>query len=196
MENYEKIQAETVMAYFETSKEGLTSNQVATNREKYGENKLPEGKPLSPILVFLSQFKDFLVIILIVAAIISLMMGKFESTLVILAVLILNAALGTIQHIKAEQSLKSLKSLSAPTAKVMRNGQKVEIPSDQVVVGDILVLDAGDYVSADGRIIESFSLQTNESALTGESTSIEKNSQVLETEATALGDQFNRVFFQ
>lgn len=194
MENYERIQAETVMAYFETSKEGLTSNQVATNREKYGENKLPEGKPLSPILVFLSQFKDFLVIILIVAAIISLMMGKFESTLVILAVLILNAALGTIQHIKAEQSLKSLKSLSAPTAKVMRNGQKVEIPSDQVVVGDILVLDAGDYVSADGRIIESFSLQTNESALTGESTSIEKNSQVLETEATALGDQFNRVF--
>lgn len=144
--------------------------------------------------MFFSQFKDFLVIILIVAALISVAMGKFESTMVIIAVLILNAVLGTVQHIKAEQSLKSLKALSSPKAKVIRNGEKSEISSAEVVVGDLLVLDAGDYVSADSRVIESFSLQTNESALTGESLSVEKYTQDLDSERIALGDQVNRVF--
>lgn len=194
MKKYELMSVEEVLNDLKTGKDGLNREQIAQNKEQFGENKLPEEKPVPPIIVFFSQFKDFLVIILIAAALISAAMGKFESTMVIIAVLILNAVLGTVQHIKAEQSLKSLKALSSPKAKVIRNGEKIEIPSEEVVVGDLLVLDAGDYVSADCRVIESFSLQTNESALTGESLSVEKYTQPLDSEKTALGDQINRVF--
>ncbi|MHC1722371.1 MAG: cation-translocating P-type ATPase [Aminipila sp.] len=194
MKKYELMSVEEVLNDFKIGKDGLSQEQVEHNKEKFGENKLPEEKPVSPIVVFFSQFKDFLVIILIVAALISVAMGKFESTMVIIAVLILNAVLGTVQHLKAEQSLKSLKALSSPKAKVIRGGEKIEISSAEVVVGDLLVLDAGDYVSADSRVIESFSLQTNESALTGESLSVEKYTQALDSEKTALGDQVNRVF--
>lgn len=115
-----------------------------------------------------------MVIILIIAAIISAFTGSLESTLVIIVVLILNAILGTVQHVKAEKSLESLKSLSAPTAKVLRNGQKQEIAAKDVVPGDILLLEAGDLVTADGRILENYSLQVNESSLTGESTNVDK----------------------
>lgn len=194
MKKYELMSVEEVLNDLKTGRDGLSQEQIAHNKEQFGENKLPEEKPVSPILVFLGQFKDFLVIILVVAALISVAMGKLESTMVIIAVLILNAVLGTVQHIKAEQSLKSLKALSSPKAKVIRGGEKSEIPSSEVVVGDLLVLDAGDYVSADSRVIESFSLQTNESALTGESLSVEKYTQALDSEKTALGDQVNRVF--
>lgn len=122
------------------------------------------GKKKSTLQVFLSQFADLLVIILIIAAGISMFTGNQESTLVIVAVIILNAILGTVQHKKAEKSLDSLKSLSSPTAKVMRDGQKLEIPSKDVVPGDILLLEAGDLVVADGRILNSYSLQVNESS--------------------------------
>jgi Ca2+-transporting ATPase len=121
-------------------------------------------------------------------------MGKFESTVVIIAVLILNALLGTVQHIKAEQSLKSLKALSAPNSKVMREGQLVEIASSEVVVGDILIIEAGDLIAADARIIESNSLQVIESALTGESVSVEKVIEPIETDGLAIGDQLNMIF--
>ena len=133
---------------------------------------MEEGKRKSTLRVFLEQFKDFLVIILMVAAIISAFLGEMESTIVIMIVVILNAILGTVQHVKAEQSLNSLKALSSPVAKVLRNGQKEEIPSKEVVVGDILYLDAGDFVSADGRVLENYSLQINESSLTGESLAV------------------------
>ena len=191
---YELQESKEVMRSLGTPREGLSSEKVIENRERYGENRLNEEKSKSPVLVFLSQFKDFLVIILIVAALISMVMGKLESTIVIIAVLILNAVLGTVQHIKAEESLKSLKALSSPTAKVKRNGQVIEIPSKEVVVGDLLVLDAGDYVAADGRIVECKSLKTNESALTGESESVDKTEEIMEGETLALGDQLNRVF--
>ena len=120
--------------------------------------------------------------------------GDAESTLVIFAVIIMNAILGTVQNVKAEQSLNSLKALSSPNAKVIRNGVKIEIPSREVVPGDIVVLEAGDLVVADGRIIESFSLQVNESALTGESESVNKFEDVIDSEEVALGDQKNMVF--
>ncbi|MDD3027794.1 MAG: cation-translocating P-type ATPase [Erysipelotrichaceae bacterium] len=194
MQRYELKSVEEVMDYLKTSPQGLNSSQVEQSRKEHGANKLAEEKPVSPLIIFLSQFKDFLVIILIVAAILSAAMGKFESTLVIIAVLILNAVLGTVQHIKAEKSLASLKKLSSPTAKVLRDGIKKEIPSEEVVVGDVLVFDAGDYISADARVIESYSLQTNESSLTGESVSVEKISAALENPKAALGDQINRVF--
>ena len=120
-------------------------------------------------MIFLEQFKDFLVIILIAAAVVSAILGDVESTVVIIAVITLNAILGTVQTVKAAKSLNSLKKLSAPSAKVLRDGNTVIIPSEQVTIGDIVLLEAGDYICADGRIIENASLKVNESALTGES---------------------------
>lgn len=141
----------------------------------------------------MEQFCDLLVVILIIAALISMVSGNVESTVVILAVIILNAILGTVQHAKAEKSLDSLKSLSSPNAKVLRDGQKVEIPSAKVVPGDILYLEAGDLVVADGRILENYSLQVNESSLTGESTNVDKSDGTLHSDC-ALADRANMVY--
>ena len=130
---------------------------------------------------------------MIVAAIISMFSGNIESTIVIFAVIILNAILGTVQHVKAEKSLESLKSLSSPSAKVIRDDNKIEIDSKDVVKGDIIVLEAGDMIVADGRIINNYSLQVNESSLTGESTNVEKNDETI-TDEVALADRKNMVF--
>ena len=145
-------------------------------------------------MVFLEQFKDLLVVILIVAAAISMASGNLESTIVIFAVLIMNAILGTVQYLKAEKSLESLKAMSAPVAKVVRNGRRTELPGAQVVPGDIVELEAGDLVVADGRLLNCWSLKVNESSLTGESEAVEKTDQVIEGEKVALGDQKNMVF--
>ena len=178
----------------QVTKNGLSSRQIEERQKEYGKNMLMETKKKSILQVFLEQFKDLLVIILIVAALISMVSGNVESTVVIFAVIILNAILGTVQHEKAEKSLDSLKALSSPVAKVMRDGKKVEIDSVDVVPGDILLLEAGDLVVADGRILENYSLQVNESSLTGESTNVEKQAGVLEGGQVALGDQVNMVF--
>ncbi|MEG0132735.1 MAG: cation-translocating P-type ATPase [Clostridium sp.] len=183
-----------VLKNFNVSKEGLNDTQTKENLSKYGYNQLSEKKKKGVIEVFISQFKDLLVCILIAAAVISMMTGNVESTLVIFSVIILNALLGTIQHFKAEQSLASLKALSSPSAKIFRNGVKVELNSNEVVPGDILVLESGDLVAADGRIIENFSLQVNESSLTGESESVTKTSDIIIKNELALGDQKNMVF--
>ena len=194
MKKYFSMSYEEVLKEFNVSKKGLEDNQVSLNTEKFGLNQLTEKKKATVLQVFLNQFKDLLVLILIAAAIISAITGNLESTLVIFAVIILNAILGTVQHFKAEQSLDSLKALSSPSAKVYRNGKKVEIPSKEIVPGDILILEAGDMISADGRIIENFSLQVNESSLTGESESVNKFIDTIEKEEIALGDQKNMVF--
>ena len=156
-----------VMQTLGVTDQGLIQESIQERREQFGFNELEEGERKSTLQVFFEQFKDFLVIILLVAAVISTFLGEMESSIVIMVVVILNAILGTVQHVKAEQSLNSLKR--SPAAKVLRNGQKAEIPSREVMVGDIFYLDAGDYISADGRIIESYSFQINESSLTGES---------------------------
>lgn len=194
MEKFFSKASNDVLKNFNVTKEGLTDKQVAQSIEKNGYNELTEKKKKSLLLVFLEQFKDLLVVILIIAGILSIITGNVESTIVIFAVIILNAILGTVQYVKAEKSLDSLKALSSPNAKVIRNGVKVEIPSREVVLGDILILEAGDLVVADGRIIENFSLQVNESALTGESESVNKFEQVINKEEVALGDQKNMVF--
>ncbi len=194
MEKFFSKTSNDVLKNFNVTKEGLTDKQVAQSIEQNGYNELTEKKKKSLLLVFLEQFKDLLVVILIIAGILSIITGNVESTIVIFAVIILNAILGTVQHVKAEKSLDSLKALSSPNAKVIRNGVKVEIPSREVVLGDILILEAGDLVVADGRIIENFSLQVNESALTGESESVNKFEQVINKEEVALGDQKNMVF--
>ncbi|WP_181413789.1 cation-translocating P-type ATPase [Lactobacillus helveticus] len=182
-----------VLEELKTASGGLSSQQAKDNLAKYGKNVLIEGKKKTTLQVFLEQFKDLMVIILIIAAVISAFTGELESTLVIIAVLILNAILGTVQHIKAEKSLESLKSLSSPSAKVLRDGKKIEIDSKDVVPGDIMLLEAGDMVTADGRILDNFSLQVNESSLTGESTNIDKADVEFDHEMP-LGDRINMVY--
>ena len=172
---------------------GLSEAEVRRRAEQYGPNKLSEGKK-SVLQIFLEQFKDLLVVILIVAALISAASENVESTIVIFAVLILNAILGTVQYLKAEKSLESLKAMSSPTAKVLRGGVRVEIPSADVVPGDIVLLEAGDMVVADGRILHNYSLKVNESSLTGESEGVEKTADVITGGQVALGDQKNMVF--
>ena len=189
---YQKTAAEVLEAMNVTT-DGLSTKQAEELLSSHGENVLAEGKKKTVLQVFLGQFADLLVIILIIAAIISIFSGNLESTIVIFAVIILNAILGTVQHVKAEKSLESLKSLSSPAAKVIRNGQKIEIDSKKVVPGDIVVLEAGDMVIADGRIIHNYSLQVNESSLTGESTNIDKSDAVIKGEVP-LGDRTNMVF--
>ena len=176
------------------TRDGLSSAEAEERLQKFGKNALAEGKKKSVPVVFLEQFKDLLVIILIIAAIISMLSGNIESTIVIFAVLILNAVLGTVQHFKAEKSLESLKAMSSPTAKVIRDHMKSIIPSSQLVPGDIVELEAGDMVVADGRILENFSLKVNESSLTGESEGVEKTAEVISGGKVALGDQKNMVF--
>ncbi len=173
---------------------GLTTGKAEEKLKEFGPNALAEGKTKSPFVVFLEQFKDLLVVILLIAAGISFISGERGSTIVILIVLLLNAVLGTVQHFKAEKSLAALKALSSPAAKVLRNGTTVQIPSKEVVPGDVVLLEAGDLVVADGRILENFSLKVNESSLTGESESVEKDAAVIPQEKVPLGDQKNMVF--
>ena len=191
--NMWNLSPEEALKACQTSEQGLTAEQADKIRLKTGENVLLEEKKKSALQVFLDQFKDLMVMILIVAAIISMFSGNEESTIVIFAVLVMNAVLGTVQHIKAEKSLESLKQLSAPDAKVIRDGRKQEIPAKDVVPGDILELEAGDMVAADGRILHNYSLQVNESSLTGESTNVDKQEMALEGDV-ALADRTNMVY--
>ena len=177
-----------------TSANGLSGQEAQARAQQFGPNQLAEGEKKSVLQVFAEQFKDLLVIILIIAALISAASGNLESTIVIIAVLILNAILGTVQYFKAEKSLESLKAMSSPTAKVLRDGKRMEIPSTQIVPGDIVLLEAGDMVVADGRILENYSLKVNESSLTGESEGVDKTADVIHADQVALGDQKNMVF--
>ena len=193
-EPYYRQTAQQALTSQQSSANGLTEQEVVQRARQYGPNKLSEGEKKSMLRVFLEQFKDLLVLILIVAACISAASGNMESTIVIFAVLILNAILGTVQYLKAEKSLESLKAMSSPTAKVLRGGKRMEIPSAEVVPGDIVLLEAGDMVVADGRILENFSLKVNESSLTGESEGVDKTADAIDADQVALGDQKNMVF--
>ncbi len=193
-EHYYKQTVQQALERQQTTSNGLSTEEAQRRAAHYGPNKLSEGKKKSILQIFLEQFKDLMVFILIIAAIISAFSGNAESTIVIFAVLVLNAILGTVQYLKAEKSLESLKEMSSPTAKVLRDGARVEIPSVDIVPGDIVLLEAGDMVSADGRILENFSLKVNESSLTGESEGVDKCSDAISSDQVALGDQKNMVF--
>lgn len=190
---YRESKEEVLKELGANEQQGLTNKAAQEKLAQVGPNALVEGKKKSVVEVFLEQFKDLMVIILIVAAVISAFTGNLESTAVIIVVLILNAILGTVQHVKAEKSLEALKSLSAPVAKVLRDGKKQEIAAKDVVPGDILLLEAGDLVTADGIILDNFSLQVNESSLTGESTNIDKLDTTFEKEVP-LADRVNMVY--
>lgn len=184
----------TILREFQTTEKGLSDNEVRNRKDIFGDNALKEKKRKGILKVFFNQFKDLLVGILIVAGIISIITDNVESTLVIFIVIFLNAILGTVQYFKAEQSLEALRSLTAAKCKVIRNGLKQEILSKDIVPGDILFLEAGDLIAADGRIIENHSLQVNESSLTGESLAVEKNAEVLSDDEIPLSDRKNMVF--
>lgn len=191
--NYWNYSTKELEKEFNVTANGLSDSRVEEILREKGENVLQEGKKKSILQVFLGQFCDLLVVILIIAAIISMFSGNVESTIVILLVLVMNAVLGTVQHVKAQRSLESLKQLSSPNAKVIRDGIKHEIPSKDVVPGDIVMLEAGDMIVADGRILHNYSLQVNESSLTGESTNVEKSEEVVAEDA-ALADRTNMVY--
>lgn len=193
MKKYYQETAKTVLERVNSRETGLTGEEVNQTRERCGWNELAEGKKKSIPQIFLEQYKDFLVLILIASAIVSGILGDAESAAVIVIVITINAILGTVQTVKAEQSLQSLKNLSGPEAKVLRDGSAVIIPARELVVGDVILLEAGDMVPADGRLIENASLKINESALTGESLAVEKSTAAI-SEDVPLGDRTNMLF--
>lgn len=193
MKEIYQMTKEEVLQTQHASEDGLAESEVLKTRQEMGENCLKEAKKKSPVRIFAEQFLDLLVIILIIAAVVSMLSGNVESTVVIFVVIVMNAVLGTVQYLKAEKSLDSLKALSSPHAKVLREGKKMEIVSKDVVPGDILLLEAGDMIAADGRILDNYSLQVNESSLTGESANVDKTDEAIVEEA-ALADRVNMVY--
>lgn len=193
---YKKSSAEVVELLQTNVKDGLTNEQVVAMRSKHGLNELQEGKKEPWIVKFLKQFADVLIIILLIAAVVSLIIDPHEwvESLVIFIVVMINAILGVIQEDKAEKSLEALKKMSSPSCKVIRNGKVDQIPSNELVVGDIILVEAGDFVPADARLIDAVNLQVDESALTGESLPVHKHSDVITDDVTALGDRKNMLF--
>ena len=179
---------------------GLTQEEANLRQKKYGANELINNKKQSIIIKFLNQFKDFMIIILIVAAIISAGLSYIEHTneyvdsIIIITIVVLNAILGVIQESKAEKSLEALKKMSAPTCKVQRNGSLCKIESSKLVPGDIVYLETGEFVPADVRLIESYNLKIEESALTGETSEVEKDSSAKVNSNSQIGDILNMAF--
>lgn len=194
MDKFYSLEKEAVLNHFNVTLRGLNERQVQENQKKYGKNILQEKPRPSKARIFLEQFQDLLVIILIIAALISLFTGELESTIVIFLVITLNAIIGTYQHLKAEKSLRSLKKLSSPHARVVREGREMMIPAEDVVVGDIVAVKAGDIIAADGRIIYARNLEVNESSLTGESQAVEKTENAIPKENLPVADQKNMLF--
>lgn len=199
MEFYSKKKNDILKELDVNPKKGLSDSEVLSRQEKYGLNQLREKKKKTLFMMFLDQFKDFLVIILIIAAAVSIIVGIFEGEglidgFIIIAIVLLNAILGVNQEQKANDALSALKKMSSPHAKVIRNGKTIEITSQELTVGDIVILETGDYIAADIRLIESTNLKTDESSLTGESTSASKDAEVVLEEGTVLAERENSVY--
>lgn len=192
MKEYQKSIQE-VLSEFDASRNGLTSFQVDDRQKQYGLNEMDQQEKESPLQIFLSQFKDLLVIVLIVAGFISMATGEIVSSIVIFIVITINAILGTVQTLKARKSLESLSKLSMPHVKVIRDGHLHQIVSNELTIGDLVYVEAGDVIEGDGRLIECANLQVNESALTGESLPQEKQLEVIAGEV-GIADQTNMVF--
>ncbi len=198
--NWFNKKVEEIQKDFSTNLEnGLSIEEVKKRQEKYGFNELKEEKKKTLFQKFIEQFKDFSIIVLIIAAIVSGAVGiangeGITDTIIILIVVLVNAIIGVAQEAKAEKSLEALKKLSDYAAKVIRNGNIDVVPSRELVPGDIVVLDTGDYIPADLRIIEAINLKSQEASLTGESIPVEKTSDVIEKQDIAIGDRINMLF--
>lgn len=179
---------------------GLSDKEVLKRQKEYGLNKLEETKKRNIILKFIDQFKDFMIIILLIAAIISAGISYIEKTneymdsIIIIAIVVFNAFMGLIQESKAEKSLEALKKLSSPTTKVKRNGKILTLNSEEIVPGDVIILESGNLVSADARLTKAFNLQAEESALTGETVPVNKNAEIVLKNNIPIGDTINMVF--
>ena len=192
VEYYAKSIEQTLDELMSDAGVGLSEDEAKERYEKYGPNRLRSAKRRSLLLRILDQFKDFLVIILIAAAIVSAVAGEgLKDSLIILAILALNMVIGITQENKADNALKELKNMSSPKAKVKRGGQIISIDSGEVVEGDIVILDAGDFIPADIRFIESINLKIDEAALTGESVPVDKNASAILESGAAIGDRIN-----
>jgi Ca2+-transporting ATPase len=185
---------EEVLKQLDTSAKGLSRAEAARRLEKYGPNTLKEEKKISPWEIFFGQFKNFLIILLIAATVISLFLGETLDAIVIFAIVIASALLGFYQEFRAEKAMEALKAMSSPTASVIRDEEEIEIPSADVVPGDIMLLTAGDRMPADGRLIEAINTRIDEASLTGESSAVSKNAHAVHPEDTPIGDRKNMVF--
>ena len=192
MEAYQKTVKE-ILHDLGVDEPGLSLPEVRKRQAKYGKNEIIGEKKQGVLAIFFTQFKDILVLILICAGIISALSGEIESSIVILAVITINSLLGTFQTVKAQKSLESLKKMAMPKVKVIRSGSIQEIKSNELTIGDIVIVQAGDIIAGDGRLKEAINLQINESALTGESNSVEKQIMAINHHC-ALGDMNNMVF--
>lgn len=195
MERWHARTADETMIFWQTdAQEGLASNEVKTRLEKFGYNEMVEKAKQSWWKRFLAQFQDFMVLVLLGATLISALLGEYVDAITILAIVLTNAILGFVQEYRAEQSMEALKKLAAPTARVLRNGNQQQIPARELVPGDIILLDAGDKMAADGRLVEAYGLEVEEAALTGESVPVRKNSDKQFSEEASLGDRKNMVY--
>lgn len=185
---------EVIMSLSTDINTGITYAEAENRLKKYGHNQLEEKERVSPVKIFLGQFNNFIVWILIAAAITSGVMKEWIDALAIIAIVIINAIIGFIQEYRAERSLEALQKMSAPFSKVMRSGEVSSIPSRDIVPGDIVFLEAGDYIPADGRLCSSFGLRTQEASLTGESTPVNKSIESLHNPSIPIGDKKNMVF--
>ncbi|HIW89659.1 MAG TPA: HAD-IC family P-type ATPase, partial [Candidatus Ligilactobacillus excrementipullorum] len=192
--DYYQVSTHEVLEKLAVTQDGLTEKEAKHRLEKNGPNQLAGEKRTTILQKFINQFKDLMIIILLVATVISLLIGEVSDALIIFLVVVLNAAFGVFQEAKAENAIDALQKMTTPYTKVRRDGQVQQIQSDQVTLGDIVLLEAGDVVPADARIIEAYNLKIEESALTGESVPTEKNSEILTTTAPEIGDQNNMVF--
>ncbi len=188
---WHSVDTEELRALLETNEGGLSREEAARRLEENGPNRLEEGKKRGMLSIFVSQFKDFMIWVLLAAALISGFLGEWVDTGIILTVVVINAIMGTIQESRAEAALEALKEMAAPFAKVLRGGEVLRVPASELVVGDVVTLEAGDSVPADLRLVTSNSLKVEESALTGESVPVEKSAAVIGDERAALGDRVN-----
>jgi len=193
MEPYQQP-TDQLMAQWRTSPQGLASATVSERRRQYGPNELIEKEKKSPLMMFLAQFKDVLILILIAAAVLAGFVGDLVDTIAILVIVVINAVVGFIQEYRAEKAMEALKKMAAPTATVLRNGVPGTVPAAELVPGDLVILEAGRVVPADLRIIEAAHLKIEEATLTGESVPVEKHVDALPEEGLSLGDRKNMAY--
>ena len=192
--NWWQLDIPDVLRNLNTTKDGLTDDVAKSRLSEVGPNELVEKKRKSTLAIFLNQFKDFMIIVLLAAAVVAGIAGDLTDTIIIIVIVVLNAIVGFVQENKAERAMEALKKISALQAHVRRNGKVVTIPASELVPGDVVELEAGNVVPADLRLIEAHSIKINESALTGESVPAEKTEKKLSQAELSLGDRLNMAY--
>lgn len=194
MTDWHRLSVDEALAQIQAEAHGLSSEEARRRLEEYGPNELVQKGTKSPWRILLEQFASLLIVILIVAAVVSAVLGDIEEAIAIFTIIILNALLGFRQEYRAEKTMAALRQMATPTVRVRRDGRVVEAPSAEVVPGDIFLVEAGSIVPADGRIIQSASVRAQESALTGESEPVEKSLEPVTHEDAPLADRVNMLY--